>query len=385
MFRGSLCASLLALAIVAHGAPPSFVTHTVASDIRGGYQVLAADLNRDGNPDLVALGSQMAELIWFENPGWERHVITKSAPAMINTDAADIDGDGIPELALAYGFSIVPSQSVGRIGILKNNGDPRQLWTLKEVDAIPTSHRVRWADVEGNGKKVLVDAPILNAKASGFADPEQLVTPLVFYRPGEWKRETITMENRGVVHGLLAFDWNGDGRDVVLTSGKFGVFLHSLGRDGTWSRREIVKGDPAPYPDGGASDVAVGRLKNRRLIATIEPFHGNRVIAYVEDDRGEWHRTIIDEELSNGHSLMVADFDGDGNDEIVAGGTRGARNVYLYRADDERGENWQRLTLDGNMAANSCVPADLNGDGRPDIACIDAASPSTLKWYENEN
>jgi hypothetical protein len=32
------------------------------------------------------------------------------------------------------------------------------------------------------------------------------------------------------------------------------------------------------------------------------------------------------------------------------------------------------------MAAASCAVADLNADGRPDIACIDA---TRLKWYEN--
>jgi len=68
-------------------------------------QVVAVDLNRDRRPDLVALGSQMPELVWYENPTWERHVITTGAPRMINADAADTDGDGIPEIALAYEFS----------------------------------------------------------------------------------------------------------------------------------------------------------------------------------------------------------------------------------------------------------------------------------------
>ena len=33
-------------------------------------------------------------------------------------------------------------------------------------------------------------------------------------------------------------------------------------------------------------------------------------------------------------------------------------------------------------APAACAIADLNGDGRPDIACIGAAT-ANLKWYEN--
>ncbi len=32
------------------------------------------------------------------------------------------------------------------------------------------------------------------------------------------------------------------------------------------------------------------------------------------------------------------------------------------------------------MAASACAVVDLNGDQRPDVACIGGAN---LKWYEN--
>ena len=37
---------------------------------------------------------------------------------------------------------------------------------------------------------------------------------------------------------------------------------------------------------------------------------------------------------------------------------------------------------DGGMGAASCAIADLNDDGRPDVACIGSAT-TNLKWYEN--
>ena len=72
--------------------------HTIATDLKGGYQVLIADLNKDGRPDIIALASGMTELIWFENPTWKRHVIARDLKRMINVAALDTDGDGIPEL-----------------------------------------------------------------------------------------------------------------------------------------------------------------------------------------------------------------------------------------------------------------------------------------------
>jgi hypothetical protein len=364
-------------------ANSQFVEHIVATEIGFGYQVLISDINNDGRPDLVGLGAQMTELLWFENPGWESHVITSEAPRMINMDAADIDGDGIPEIALAYGFSTLGSRSSGEIAILRHDGDPTEPWTLTEIDAIPTSHRIRWGDVDGSGNPVLINAPIVHADAVSQADPDRLPTPLVYYRPGDWQRESITLENQGVVHGLLPYDFDGDGRDEVLTAGRLGIHSHGLEGNGNWSRTELTTGVPEPYPDGGSSDIGVGQLDGQQFFAAIEPFHGNQVVVYRGGASGEWDRLVIDTELANGHTIVVADLSGDGNGEIVAAGTRPPQNLYLYRAIDEAGNQWERTIIDNAISGNSCDAADINGDGRIDVACINSRAPNELKWYEN--
>ena len=64
---------------------------------RGGYQVAIADLKKDGRPDIIALASGMDELVWFENPKWERHVIVRGQKRMINCAAWIRTAMGFPK------------------------------------------------------------------------------------------------------------------------------------------------------------------------------------------------------------------------------------------------------------------------------------------------
>src|ERR1043166_8480005 len=142
--------------VLSHGAEQSipranFAEHTIATGLVGGYQVVVWDINHDGKPDIVALASGLSELAWFENPGWQRHVLIGNIARPINCAAWDIDGDGIPEIALAHEFSNNPAQSVGVVSLLKHKGDPTLPWEMTEVDRLSTSHRLRWADIDGSG------------------------------------------------------------------------------------------------------------------------------------------------------------------------------------------------------------------------------------------
>jgi hypothetical protein len=339
--------------------------------------VVVADLNHDGRPDLIALASGMPELVWYENPTWERHVIAGGLSRMINCAALDVDGDGIPEIVLASEFSNQAKDSIGIVSVLRHNGDPRQPWTITEIDRLPTSHRLRIAKIDG-GPAVVVNAALTGPHASGPDYRGQ--TPLVFYRPGEWKRELISDENSGIVHGIWIMDWDGDGRDEILTAGFNGIDRFQLGKDGRWSRTEIAKGDAAPWPKSGSSDIAVGRLAKERFLAAIEPWHGNQVAIY-RSKKSAWQRNVIDDSLVDGHTILTADLNGDGRDEVIAGYRGEGRSVRIYYSD---GDRWTRAILDdGGMAAAACAVADLNADRRPDIVCIGSAT-ANLKWYENQ-
>jgi hypothetical protein len=298
----------------------------------------------------------------------------------INCAAWDIDGDRIPEIALAHEFSNDPARSVGVVSLLKHKGDPAQPWEMIELDRLTTSHRLRWADIEGTGKKVLVNAPLAGALAK--TPDYRGSVPLVYYRPGIWKRETISQSVEGVLHGISIVDWDNNGREDILTASFLGVDLFSIGKKKMWERSSLVTGNPDPWPRSGSSEIVMGRLRRDRFLSTIEPWHGNQVVVYQRQGKN-WQRRVLDTSLNDGHVLLASDLNQDGIDELIAGYRGPGRSVYIYYAQDPKGTRWTRSVLDeGGMAAAGCAVADLNGDGKPDVTCIGTAT-ANLKWYEN--
>ena len=128
------------------------------------------------------------------NPGWNRHVLAVDVPRPLNAACCDIDGDGIPEVVLAYRFESRPEESVGNVVLLKSGSDVRQPWTPREIDRVPTAHRVRWIDPQGDGNKVLLLGPMVGKR---YPPQEGDHVPIYLYRPGPWKRETLSCEPAG--------------------------------------------------------------------------------------------------------------------------------------------------------------------------------------------
>ncbi len=358
---------------------PAFREVTVTSGLKMGYQLVVADLNVDGKPDIIVIDERSTELAWFENPTWERHVLTTEVPRTINLEVWDWDRDGKPEIAMAHNFETNPEKSAGNVLLLKSTGDVRQPWVKQEIDRIPTAHRLRWIDPQGDGKKVLLVAPLvgLKARAPDYADN----APIYIYRPGEWKRTLLTDEPRGILHSIAPVAWDKRG-EQLFTASFSGIHLYRLVKGGGWRSEEITKGDPRACPECGSSEIKTGRLGKKRIIAAIEPWHGNQVVVYTQQGKG-WERHVIETGMVNGHALAVGDLDGDGRDEIVSGFRGKGFRLSVFSADDGSGARWTRHVLDdGKMAAADCKIADFNGDGKPDIACS-GASTGNVKVYLN--
>lgn len=369
----------------------SFSKNTLDDTMQGGYGVDIADIDADGLLDIVALSTNPGRFVWYKNPSWERFDISTVAERNIATAPHDIDGDGDVDLVLASEFALNRSSEGGTIHWLENPGNPvqNQEWAMHFIDEIPTSHRVKWGDINGDGKMELVNLPIIGVGAvapaydvdlefTAYAIPPD---PTVEPWPGVVLDNSLQM-----AHGIRLVDWDTDNRTDILIASFQGVQLFQLGVNGKMvARRQLGAGFAGERPGIGSSEVDMGALPGgERFIAAIEPWHGNEVVVYTagDDSNAPWNRQTIETDLVGGHALLVADLDNDGVDEIVAGHRSEPYNLFIFRYDS-RDSDWNRIGLDvGGIGLAGLAIGDLNGDGFKDIVGIGTRTRNVV-YYQN--
>ncbi|HVK18658.1 MAG TPA: VCBS repeat-containing protein, partial [Fimbriiglobus sp.] len=139
---------------------PKFKTQEIATDLTIGYAVLIADLNADKKPDIVVVDKH--RVVWYENPTWKMRTILqgKTKPDNVCVAALDIDGGGDLELVLGAGWG-AGTKVPGTLQWLKRGKSLDDEWTLHSIPCEePTIHRVRTADLDGDGKPEIVVAPL---------------------------------------------------------------------------------------------------------------------------------------------------------------------------------------------------------------------------------
>ena len=319
----------------------------------------AADIDGDGLPDLITGPA------WHRNPGrlgatWERHDV---GGAFGNFAIAyDFDGDGDIDLLGTTGpfkgaqLILAINDGTGhftlRTDLPAGSGDFLQGAVAARLRGRQTSVILSWH----RGEQI----DMLSFPTGQSASP--------------WKLAALSEESLN--EQLTVGDIDGDADLDILLGTQWlrndndSWSQHRLGTVGDFGPK--VKADRSRLADinhDGRLDAVVG-LENGTGIFWFEQPEG--------DPSKSWTRHLVGDVAGQGFSLDVADFDADGDLDIVVGEHRNPDNVnrvILFENLDGAGGSWKQRVIDSGPANqidhhDGTLAVDLDGDGDLDIASI---------------
>ena len=341
---------------------------------KGAQQTATAvfDIDKNGINDFVITErSEAPSAVWYRrsSTGWTKYLIDDT-PLHIEAGSAvhDIDNDG--DLDVVFGGD-------GRSNYVwwwENpypDFDPATPWKRHEIKNSGENkhHDQMFGDFDGDGKTELV---FWNQNAHRLFlaeipdDPGNTVT-WEFTEIYSWSGDS-EMEQRGTYpgwksvnehEGFARADIDGDGKIDIIGGGRW--FKH-IG--GTKYLPNIID---AGY---SFSRSAAGQLiKGGRPEVILVVGDGIAPLIMYEWQEGTWSGTVLIEEVDNGHTLDIIDFDGDGNLDIFnaemdLGQNPDAKAWILF--GDGKGNFRKTVVLEGYGNHESRI-ADLDGDGDYDI------------------
>lgn len=374
-------------AIVAVDTHLAFQTEELKTQLTVGYAVRLLDMNGDQKLDIAIVDSE--RILWLENPGWHEHVLI--GPGQTKKDNVcfapyDIDRDGKVDFAVGADWNPGNTTTGGSIQWIRSSSGNN--WTVHAIGDEPTTHRMAFADLDGDGHAELLVSPLLGRDTTRPEFAERGVRLLSYAIPrdpigGPWEPRVIN-EELHVSHNILPTDIDGDGRLEILVVSFEGVHLLHQADAGRWIRTRIGSGNQATSPNRGASEIKRGFLAaGQDYLATIEPWHGSQVVVYTRPKTprpasGEWlwDRRVLDEELQWGHALACVNLDSDPAEELVVGvrddqTDQHRRGLRIYDPDGDDGARWNRLLIDpGGVAIEDLAAGDLDGDQKADVVAV---------------
>ena len=208
----------------------------------------------------------------------------------------------------------------------------------------------------------------------GQGDPVRVLAYVPGEKPeeGNWGSELVDASFH-ITHNFDLITFSKEtGEEVIILGGKEGIKgirYSSKGNGGSpWKPIHMVKN---PLSKGVGEVRAYRGNADEGLITAIEPFHGNELVVYTppSSSNEEPTRTVLDDSLSQGHALGLADVLGTGKLQVVAGwrgpDKDGKVGIRIYEQTDD---GWKSHTLDDNgIACEDLKLSDLDGDGKLEL------------------
>jgi hypothetical protein len=183
------------------------------------------------------------------------------------------------------------------------------------------------------------------------------------------------------LYDVLAVDMDDDGdKDIVGASAYDGV---------AWFENDGGFSSPVPAQiidtDFSFSVFAIDLNLDGHMDVLSADFDGDKVSWFENDGAEGFTSHIIANSLENASDVFAADMDNDGDLDVLSTsrGSGVSGSVNLHRNDGSMGFSTE--IVDANMiGANAVVAADFDGDGDNDVVAATRDGSGVIKWYEND-
>jgi hypothetical protein len=332
------------------------------------YPLLFADVNGDGNQDLLASGGSNALYIY---PGNGDGTFQAVPGTPFSGSTADVNNDGIADI-LFFSPHTPEAQPGNFFATALGRGDGTYS-ILDQTTTLPSAstYLLMTGDFNGDGKiDTLALQPGSNPRALNCAAPDaQLVS---YLGSGDGRFHAVgTPLALGVSNAEVGItgDFNSDGKlDVILPYCSGLLFLPGNG-DGTF---------------GAPVNLNVSTLENAGLIAgdlnndkKLDFIWGNAV--FLGNGDGTFKQIPLNPPSPSGSVIALADLNGDGIlDAVYSPGT----SIYAGNGDGTF-QTTPFYTVPVSCGADACTAAGLvalgnvNGDSNPDLLLVETSSGTT--------
>ncbi len=349
----------------------TWIRDTVISGFNGARDVTVADLDGDGDGDVLAAAGTAQEVSWWENrlresAGWTPHVIATGFAFPDAVNAADLDGDGDLDV-------IAGSKLSAEVSWWRNVQGDGLNWQAYAIDTLPVEvTAVGAADLDRDGD--------LDVFACGGAEISWWRNAQIHARPVYADAELLTTAAEPRDLALADLDADGDLDILTATSDGLSGWRNDDGvGGGSWSSilnasfataRAVTAvdldrdGDLDALTAAGAGSDAVRWWSN-------------------SDDATSWTPRDLGA-LDDAQAVTSADIDGDGHPDVVAAGAGdGVLTWWQGTSDGASWQPRPALPVSGSFAgARDLILLDIDRGGRVDVAAV-ASTVGAVTWWQN--